>query len=506
MHQTAGPTSQVGIGMETPICCSATPISSISTDYEKQIVLLRVENPAKAQLRNLLECRKCKLTFGDKDSYVQHLLSFHKRNAKRCRVGKSIADGVIIKDGKYECQFCHKAFDEKRRYNSHVGVHVRDYDKSLDSLPDDIIVQTCIEPATLVLMPSAITEVGALVEMGIAKATTPMTPMAKTSYEPDHGSPHIKQNKEDTEITVPPQNNTLEALPGTSVDEGDSGCEMIDDKLRQIVETSSTMDARISISSNAANITCDAYSNKVPSPSGMLDKNNMSGKDQKSTGSYSDIHPANEQTRATDTCEASYDMSLSPHRMLDENDNSGNERKGAENYLVVLPDNEPTHGTGPCDISHDKDHFPSNMLDENDISSNEQEKGIRSSLDSLSGNKQTPSSVAYLNEMGKSENELDNAFRSCSSILPDSEQACIVEDMLNSTIKEAELDEMENFGDGMESDLRSCHPESDKDVDVEIIVSKGVETVPKNVHSDASSLLLRSSGYFPSIGMISDKV
>ena len=44
-----------------------------------------------------------------------------------------MTDGVILKDGAYECQFCHKSFTEKRKYNGHVGVHVRYTDWGLDS-------------------------------------------------------------------------------------------------------------------------------------------------------------------------------------------------------------------------------------------------------------------------------------------------------------------------------------------------------------------------------------
>ncbi|KAG9159584.1 hypothetical protein Leryth_013564 [Lithospermum erythrorhizon] len=38
---------------------------------------------------------------------------------------RHISEGIIIRDGKYECQICHKIFDERRKYNGHVGVHVR---------------------------------------------------------------------------------------------------------------------------------------------------------------------------------------------------------------------------------------------------------------------------------------------------------------------------------------------------------------------------------------------
>uniref|UniRef100_A0A7N0UN65 Uncharacterized protein n=1 Tax=Kalanchoe fedtschenkoi TaxID=63787 RepID=A0A7N0UN65_KALFE len=56
---------------------------------------------------------------------LQILPSSPKGKAKRRKLGTLVSDGVIMKDGKFECQFCHKTFDERRRYTSHVGVHVR---------------------------------------------------------------------------------------------------------------------------------------------------------------------------------------------------------------------------------------------------------------------------------------------------------------------------------------------------------------------------------------------
>lgn len=94
-----------------------------------------MENLAEVQIHDLFECHKCSMTFDEKDSYLQHLLSFHQRTTRRYRLGSSVGDGVIIKDGKYECQFCHKVFMERRRYNGHVGIHVRNYVRRVEELP-----------------------------------------------------------------------------------------------------------------------------------------------------------------------------------------------------------------------------------------------------------------------------------------------------------------------------------------------------------------------------------
>ncbi|KAK7412152.1 hypothetical protein VNO78_03601 [Psophocarpus tetragonolobus] len=102
----------------------------------KEVALLGIENLADVQIHDLFECRKCNLSFDEKDLYLQHLLSIHQRTTRRYRLGSSVGDGVIIKDGKFECQFCHKVFLERRRYNGHVGIHVRNYvQKRLDDSP-----------------------------------------------------------------------------------------------------------------------------------------------------------------------------------------------------------------------------------------------------------------------------------------------------------------------------------------------------------------------------------
>ncbi|XP_047155664.1 uncharacterized protein LOC124826777 [Vigna umbellata] len=106
----------------------------------KEVALLGIENLADVQIQDLFECRKCNMSFDEKDSYLQHLLSVHQRTTRRYRLGSSVGDGVIIKDGKFECQFCHKVFLERRRYNGHVGIHVRNYVRRVEDSPGQINV------------------------------------------------------------------------------------------------------------------------------------------------------------------------------------------------------------------------------------------------------------------------------------------------------------------------------------------------------------------------------
>lgn len=120
---------------------SAPPSPSECNERLKDVALLGIENLADVQIHDLFECHKCNLTFDEKDSYLQHLLSVHQRTTRRYRVGSSVGDGVIIKDGKYVCQFCHKVFLERRRYNGHVGIHVRNYVKKAEESPGQLTDQ-----------------------------------------------------------------------------------------------------------------------------------------------------------------------------------------------------------------------------------------------------------------------------------------------------------------------------------------------------------------------------
>ncbi|KAF5181850.1 Methyl-cpg-binding domain-containing protein [Thalictrum thalictroides] len=129
---------------------AATPIASFSSDHDKQLVLLGSENLADVEIRDLLECHICKMNFDEKDAYLQHLLSSHQKSTKRSRHSNtSVCDGVIIRDGKFECQFCHKVFDERRRYNGHVGVHVRNYVRSLEQSSGGTKIPHKVKPSSV---------------------------------------------------------------------------------------------------------------------------------------------------------------------------------------------------------------------------------------------------------------------------------------------------------------------------------------------------------------------
>ncbi|KAG8368658.1 hypothetical protein BUALT_Bualt15G0068600 [Buddleja alternifolia] len=127
--------------------------------------LMGIENLPEVQVNDIFECFKCNLTFDEKNVYLQHLFSFHQKTTKRYRFGRPVGEGVIIKDGKYECQFCHKVFEEKRSYSGHVGIHVRNSGKSSNELAIPVSVHENAESPLQEALPSRSTKMDALIEI-----------------------------------------------------------------------------------------------------------------------------------------------------------------------------------------------------------------------------------------------------------------------------------------------------------------------------------------------------
>ncbi|WCJ18724.1 methyl-CPG-binding domain 8 [Euphorbia peplus] len=135
-----------------------------SGEHEKAIALLGVENLdlAEVQIHDIFECHKCNMIFHEKDTYLQHILSFHQRTTRRYKIGSSVGDGVIVKDGKYECQFCHEVFDERRLYIGHVGTCV----KGIEESPGDMMaLQKRSDSPTNNELPVTVSRMDALIEI-----------------------------------------------------------------------------------------------------------------------------------------------------------------------------------------------------------------------------------------------------------------------------------------------------------------------------------------------------
>lgn len=197
---------------------STLPSSSISNAHESEVSLTGIDNLAEVQVRDLFECYKCNMTFDEKDLYLQHLLSFHQRTTRRYRLGTSVGEGVIIKDGKFECQFCHKAFQERRSYNGHVGNHVKNYVKNSKESSAQVTVQKSIEYPTPDGLSSRISKMDALVE--IAQNSILETSKDGPNDEPNAVSSPNKRNEEepnDKAISYPSEINN--SMTGRSLDQ-----------------------------------------------------------------------------------------------------------------------------------------------------------------------------------------------------------------------------------------------------------------------------------------------
>ncbi|XP_017971090.1 PREDICTED: uncharacterized protein LOC18608269 isoform X1 [Theobroma cacao] len=163
-----------------------------SDEHEKEVNLLGIDNLAEVQIHDLFECHKCNMTFDEKDAYLQHLLSFHQRTTRRYRLGSSVGDGVILRDGKFECQFCHKVFHERRRYNGHVGIHVRNYVRGIEDSPGLLTLPRRTEVATKQESAPRISKMDALIE--IAQNSILETTTTVPRYELNDGLSPDKLN------------------------------------------------------------------------------------------------------------------------------------------------------------------------------------------------------------------------------------------------------------------------------------------------------------------------
>ncbi|WOK96251.1 hypothetical protein Cni_G04958 [Canna indica] len=108
---------------ERPKLSLGAPFSSSSADHEKQIGEYNVED--------------------------QHQMPCHQINAKRRKLDKLIGEGIIIKDGKFECQICHEMFTDRNHYNGHIGTHVRYQGPNAETLPDESSSGKIFDPAPL---------------------------------------------------------------------------------------------------------------------------------------------------------------------------------------------------------------------------------------------------------------------------------------------------------------------------------------------------------------------
>ncbi|CAK7347154.1 unnamed protein product [Dovyalis caffra] len=150
--------------------------------------------PGEVQKGMKYKCHKCTTAFDKQDDLLQHLLSSHQRAPKRLS-GASTNEEVIIKNGKYECQFCSKLFEERHRFNGHLGNHIKDYLKRLDA-SSGITAQKSDEPASVEIPPGA---VKIQTSIDIDRDSDAITSNTKTNDEINSTVPYCEM-KENTSV------------------------------------------------------------------------------------------------------------------------------------------------------------------------------------------------------------------------------------------------------------------------------------------------------------------
>ncbi|KDP41390.1 hypothetical protein JCGZ_15797 [Jatropha curcas] len=130
-------------------CCLALPVTSKSVEHENQASSVNEGIPEQVQSVGKYKCHKCTMAFDEPDNLLQHLLSSHQRAPKRLRHAMAMNEEVIIKNGKYECQFCHKPFEERHRYNGHLGNHIKDYFKRIEASGGAMTIQRSTVPQSV---------------------------------------------------------------------------------------------------------------------------------------------------------------------------------------------------------------------------------------------------------------------------------------------------------------------------------------------------------------------
>lgn len=213
----AGSIHKPGDEKHNTISNSAMPISLLSEAHRKEVSLLDIDNLPEVQVHDTFECHNCNMTFDEKEAYMQHLMSFHQKTTRRFRLGSSVKKGVIIKDGKFECQFCHKEFLERRRYNCHVGIHVRNNVRKSQKMPGQGTVQKSVQqPPTQGAVPSRTSKLDALLQ--IAENSFLETSSVEHNDKHNGGSSPDQLNNEETFATGFGHELSLGSLPHGKAD------------------------------------------------------------------------------------------------------------------------------------------------------------------------------------------------------------------------------------------------------------------------------------------------
>ncbi|XP_022773143.1 uncharacterized protein LOC111315576 isoform X2 [Durio zibethinus] len=135
-----------GIGSVVKPTPGNLPVTSISSGHDMRAPSLRTGSPREVQRAETIKCHKCTITFNQQDDFICHLLSSHQGTAESCGHSASTNEEVIIKNGKYECQFCHELFEERNCYSGHLGIHVKNNMEKVEGSVAVLTVQNSYQP------------------------------------------------------------------------------------------------------------------------------------------------------------------------------------------------------------------------------------------------------------------------------------------------------------------------------------------------------------------------
>lgn len=276
------------------VCSSPSTVTTIPTHHEKQATLLNMGNSWEVKVGEILKCHKCAMTFDEKDDLLHHLSSSHNGTANSCKLSSSICNEVIMKEGKYECRFCHEIFHEENGYNRHVEIHTKTSVKNAetsvlnsDPTPLDGLVSDSIEKTT-----------NGQANDGMSFGLTHKTPKADSIKETHIGKSnnsffHMGQHFEVT------QNDGTFA--DESVDEQDKDCNTRNDRLGKVHEAPDILAAKTSLAEAALSTSEDRSIQKASNESNVLKFptdgiNELCGSEERISESYSVAPSENQQT------------------------------------------------------------------------------------------------------------------------------------------------------------------------------------------------------------------
>nr|GMC89435.1 methyl-cpg-binding domain-containing protein 8 [Ipomoea batatas] len=94
--------------------------------HGEEILPEGTDNPVGGvQIHDKYYCDICRIGFNERPEFARHRRFHRKTRSGGYRNRPPLTDGMIMKDGKYRCQFCPKVFDRLTSYTGHVRIHLR---------------------------------------------------------------------------------------------------------------------------------------------------------------------------------------------------------------------------------------------------------------------------------------------------------------------------------------------------------------------------------------------